>query len=123
MYHASVVRNDRGVRLSLKYEPGGGMRDVSQHESGGAGDVPGRPACGRAHGGAQDETPPYRYVPVDGPAVIEPAGEAGRVAMARRYLGTEEGDAWIAGNPASDDVMLRMTPEHWHTADFSKAAG
>jgi hypothetical protein len=60
---------------------------------------------------------------VDGPAVIEPAGEAGRVAMARRYLGTEEGDAWIAGNPASDDVMLRMTPEHWHTADFSKAAG
>jgi PPOX class probable F420-dependent enzyme len=72
---------------------------------------------------AQDEAPPYRYVTVEGPAVIEPAELTDRIAIARRYLGAEGGDAFIAANPGVDDVMIRMTPEHWQSADFSKAAG
>jgi PPOX class probable F420-dependent enzyme len=108
------------VPIWYSYQPGGALSLTT-----GPGTRKARAiaAAGRFSLCAQDETPPYKYVTVDGPAVIEPAGEADRVAMARRYLGTEEGDAWIAGNPASDDVMLRMTPEHWQTADFSKAAG
>jgi PPOX class probable F420-dependent enzyme len=70
---------------------------------------------------AQDEAPPYKYVTVEGPAVIEPANLAERTAIARRYLGPERGDAFIAANPDVDNVMIRMTPEHWQTADFSKA--
>ena len=72
---------------------------------------------------AQDEAPPYKYVTVEGPAVIESAELAERLAIARRYLGTEAGDAFIAENPDVDDVMIRLTPEHWQSADFGKTAG
>ncbi len=42
---------------------------------------------------AQDERPPYTYVTGEGPAVIEEATEAERLELARKYLGTEGGDA------------------------------
>jgi PPOX class probable F420-dependent enzyme len=80
-------------------------------------------AAGRFSLCAQDEKPPYKYVTVEGPAVIEPAQLTDRLAIARRYLGAEGGDAFIAANPGADDVTIRMTPEHWQTADFSKAVG
>ncbi len=80
-------------------------------------------AAGRFSLCAQDEAPPYKYVTVEGPAVIEPVELAERAAIARRYLGTENGDAWIAANPGADEVVIRMTPEHWRSADFSRAAG
>jgi hypothetical protein len=44
-------------------------------------------------------------------------------AIARRYLGAEAGDAWIAANADGDNVAIRMTPEHWQTAGFGKAGG
>jgi hypothetical protein len=78
-------------------------------------------ATGRFSLCAQEEAPPYKYVTVEGPAVIEPAELADRVAIARRYLGAEGGDAFIAANADADNVMIRMTPEHWQTADFGKA--
>jgi PPOX class probable F420-dependent enzyme len=71
---------------------------------------------------AQNEAPPYKYVTVEGPAEIELAELSERVAIARRYLGTEGGDAFIAANPDVDDVMIRLTPEHWRSADFSKSS-
>jgi PPOX class probable F420-dependent enzyme len=80
-------------------------------------------AVGRFSLCAQDEAPPYKYVTVEGPAVIEAADLTERLAIARRYLGIEGGDAFIAANPDVDDVTIRMTPEHWQSADFSKAAG
>ncbi len=78
-------------------------------------------AAGRFSLCAQDEAPPYKYVTVEGPAIIEPAELAERTAIARRYLGAEGGDAFIAANPGTDDIIIRMTPEHWHSADFGKA--
>jgi PPOX class probable F420-dependent enzyme len=80
-------------------------------------------AAGRFSLCAQDEAPPYKYVSVEGPAVVGPADEAERTAIARRYLGTEGGDAYIAANPGTGGVVIRMTPEHWQAADFSKAEG
>ena len=42
-----------------------------------------------------------------------------RLELARRYLGTEGGDAFIAANPGSaDDVLIRMTPERWISVDY-----
>jgi PPOX class probable F420-dependent enzyme len=79
-------------------------------------------AAGRFSLCAQDEAPPYKYVTVEGPAAIEPAELSERLAIARRYLGDEGGDAFIAANPAADDVVIRMTPEHWQSADFSRAS-
>ena len=61
----------------------------------------------------QDERPPYKYVTVEGPVVMEDATDAERLELARRYLGPEGGDAYIAANPGGRQVMIRMTPEHW----------
>ena len=79
-------------------------------------------AAGRFALCAQDERPPYKYVTVTGPAVIEDIDQAERLALARRYLGDEGGDAYMAagdGDPGSQ-VAIRMTPEHWLSADFAK---
>ena len=32
----------------------------------------------------------------------------------------DSGDAYIAANPGSDEIMIRMTPEHWLSADFGR---
>lgn len=76
-------------------------------------------AAGRFSLCAQDERPPYKYVTVEGPAVIEESNAPERLELARRYLGTDGGDAFIAVNPGSaDDVLIRMTPERWVSVDY-----
>lgn len=100
------------------YQPGGVVTVTTGENSTKARAIA---AAGRFSLCAQDEAPPYRYVTVEGPASMEPSDLSERVAIARRYLGREAGDAWIAANPAIDDVTIRMTPERWQTADFSKA--
>ena len=77
-------------------------------------------AAGRFSLCVQDERPPYKYVTVAGPVVIEEANAAERLELARRYLGAEGGDAYMAANPGGTQVMIRMTPENWLTADFGK---
>jgi PPOX class probable F420-dependent enzyme len=76
-------------------------------------------AAGRISLCAQDERPPYKYVTVEGPVVIEDATAAERLELARRYLGPEGGDAYIAANPGGGQVMIRMTPEHWLSRAYS----
>jgi nitroimidazol reductase NimA-like FMN-containing flavoprotein (pyridoxamine 5'-phosphate oxidase superfamily) len=77
-------------------------------------------AAGRATLTVQDETPPYKYVCVEGPATLEPRS-GNEVAMASRYLGDELG-AWYAQEnpPTAASVTLRLHPEHWRTYDFGK---
>jgi hypothetical protein len=53
---------------------------------------------------------------------IEDATEDERRELARRYLGPEGGDAYIASVPGGDKIMLRLTPEHWLTEDQGKDA-
>jgi PPOX class probable F420-dependent enzyme len=76
-------------------------------------------AAGRFSLCAQDERPPYKYVTVEGPAVMEDATDAERLELARRYLGPEGGDAFIAANPGGGQVMIKMTPQHWLTRSYS----
>jgi hypothetical protein len=73
----------------------------------------------------QDERPPYKYVTVEGPAEMAPASLDDRLMIARRYLGTEGGDAFVASDAGSGagSVVIRMTPERWLSADFGKAYG
>jgi PPOX class probable F420-dependent enzyme len=82
-------------------------------------------AAGRMSLCAQDEKPPYRYVSVEGPAEMEELDPAERLAMARRYLGPAGGDRYVAANPDPDgeQVMFRMTPEHWLSVDYGKRPG
>jgi PPOX class probable F420-dependent enzyme len=120
---AVAAGQGRGPLLTpvwYSYEPGG---RVSVSTGGSSNKARAIAAAGRFSLCAQDEAPPYKYVTVEGPAVIEPAELAGRIAIARRYLGIEGGDAFIAANSGVDDVMIQMMPEHWQSADFSKAEG
>jgi uncharacterized protein len=76
-------------------------------------------AAGRFSLCVQDERPPYKYVTVEGPAVMADATEAERLELARRYLGPAGADAYLAANPGGTQVMIRMTPEHWLSRAYS----
>jgi PPOX class probable F420-dependent enzyme len=117
---AGADRGPLATPVWYGYSPGGPVSVTTGSASQKAGAIA---TAGRASMCAQDEAPPFKYVTVEGPAIIEPANLAERTAIARRYLGTEAGDAWIAANPDVDDVMIRITPEHWYSADFGKADG
>jgi PPOX class probable F420-dependent enzyme len=118
-----VAGEDRGPLATpvwYGYSPGGLLSVLTDRTSRKARAIA---AAGRFSLCAQDEAPPYKYVTVEGPAVIESAELTERIAIARRYLGPEGGDAYIAANPDIDNVVIRMTPEHWQSADFGKADG
>jgi nitroimidazol reductase NimA-like FMN-containing flavoprotein (pyridoxamine 5'-phosphate oxidase superfamily) len=125
----SIPEEGRGpltVPIWYSYEPGGELRVVTARTS--------RKArllqrAGRFSVCAQTETPPYKYVSVEGPVVaIEPADlERDRRPLAHRYLGALTGDRYIErtrGQPSHiENVLVRMLPERWLTVDYAKAYG
>jgi len=99
------------IPIWYSYEPGG---VVSLTTTPATRKVRAIEAAGRFSLCAQDEQPPYQYVTVEGPAVIESATRAERLAIAQRYLGPEQGEAFVGEQDAvTDSVVIRMTPEHW----------
>ena len=116
----SVASDDGGGPLTVPvwytYQPGGTV-----NVSTGRGTRKARAigAAGRFSLCAQDEQPPYKYVTVEGPAAMEGATDAERLELARKYLGAEGGDAYLAANPGGSQVMIRMTPEHWLSRAYS----
>ena len=73
---------------------------------------------GRATMTVQDETPPYRYVMVEGPVTVAHEGRD-IASIAIRYLGDELGRQYGADNPVTDEsVVARLTPERWLTTDY-----
>jgi PPOX class probable F420-dependent enzyme len=111
--------DDRGplvVPVWYSYRPGGLVSVSTDRDSRKARAVA---AAGRLSLCAQDERPPYKYVTVEGPAVIEEISLDERRELARRYLGPEDGDAFMESTPGGNDIAIRMTPEHWLAVDFS----
>lgn len=112
------------VPIWYSYDPGGGeLRVVTARTS--------RKAqllqrAGRFSLCTQTETPPYRYVSVEGPIIgIEPADlERDDRPLAHRYLGARRGDRYIEktrGESAHvENVLVRMRPERWLTVDYAK---
>ena len=79
--------------------------------------------AGRATMTVQTETPPYKYVMVEGPVVVL-SEQRDDYAMASRYLGPELGKWYAENNPStSESVIVRLTPENWLTSDFGKGMG
>ena len=78
---------------------------------------------------AQTETPPYKYVSVEGPIIATEAADLERDLrpLAHRYLGTEMGDRYIEQtrdvHEQAENVLIRMRPERWLTVDFAKEFG
>jgi len=84
-------------------------------------------AAGRASLCAQSETPPYKYVSVEGRLTVvgEVPGPDELRAMAHRYLGAEMGDLYLAATAedAVRNVVFRMSPDRWFSADFEQQFG
>ena len=99
------------------YQPGGRLSVITSRSSRKA-------QCARAAGRAS-LCPPYRYVSVEGPVVIEEVDPAERLAMARRYLGTEGGDQYVASvpDPDGENIVIRISPQRWLSADYSQPEG
>lgn len=77
-------------------------------------------AAGRATLTVQNESPPYIYVSVEGPVLVE-ARARDTFEMASRYLGPDLGRWYADNNPnTNQSVLVHLTTEHWRTMDFSK---
>lgn len=114
---AGVPGQTLAVPVWYSYQPGGLLTVLTGRQSRKATAIR---AGGRFSLCAQDDHPPYRYVTVEGAVVSEDELDlAERLAMARRYLGTEGGDRYVADNPDPEhhNVAFRMRPEHWLSQD------
>ena len=121
----SIPEEGRGpltVPIWYSYEPGGELRVVTAGTS--------RKAQLIRHAGrfsvcVQTETPPYKYVSVEGPVVaIEAADvERDRRPLAHRYLGAQRGDRYIEKTRGEyvGNLLVRMLPQRWLTVDYAKA--
>jgi PPOX class probable F420-dependent enzyme len=112
------------VPVWYSYEPGGTVNVITGRTSLKARAIE---AAGAFSLCAQTETPPYKYVSVEGSvtAVEDVASEPERRAMAHHYLGPELGDLYLdaTADRADENMVLRMTPERWRTTDYSKQFG
>ncbi|MGZ9142655.1 MAG: pyridoxamine 5'-phosphate oxidase [Candidatus Binatia bacterium] len=120
---AEVGRGPLTVPIWYAYEPGGELRIMTGRESRKGSLL----ACaGRFSLCAQSESPPYKYVSVEGPIVSTEAADIERDLrpLARRYLGKEAGDRYVEETrnlpTHTDNVLIRMRPERWLTTDYSK---
>jgi hypothetical protein len=76
-------------------------------------------AAGRATLTVQNEAPPYQYVSVEGPVVLDAPRD--HLEMAVRYLGPEVGRWYIDHNPRGESaIVVRLVPERWRTKDYEK---
>ena len=116
----SVERAD-GPPLSVPiwydYEPGGDVAVIAGRDSLKTTLLS---RAGRFSLCAQDESLPYKYVTVEGPVnSVETADpETDLLPMATRYLGTEQGRAYVDGSGGSDSVIIRMHPNRWFSVDY-----
>jgi nitroimidazol reductase NimA-like FMN-containing flavoprotein (pyridoxamine 5'-phosphate oxidase superfamily) len=79
--------------------------------------------AGRATITVQTETPPYKYIAVEGAVVVDSI-QRDDFEMASRYLGPEMGKWYAENNPSTpESVVARLTPETWNTMDFAKLMG
>jgi nitroimidazol reductase NimA-like FMN-containing flavoprotein (pyridoxamine 5'-phosphate oxidase superfamily) len=122
----SIADEGRGpltVPIWYAYDSGGDLRIMTGRDS-----RKGRllARAGRFSLCAQTETPPYKYVSVEGPIVSTEAADIERDlrSLARRYLGKEMGDRYVEETrnlpTHNDNVLIRMRPERWLTTDYSK---
>jgi nitroimidazol reductase NimA-like FMN-containing flavoprotein (pyridoxamine 5'-phosphate oxidase superfamily) len=122
----SIAEQDRGpltIPIWYTYEPGGEIWFVTSRAS--------RKGRLLAEGGrislcVQEETPPYKYVSVEGPVIAVEPSEVERDArpLAHRYLGPEMGDQYLAltggAETRQENVLVGIRPERWLAVDFAK---
>ena len=70
----------------------------------------------------QDEQSPYCFVSVEGAVIsIEKANHKNDLTpLAQRYLGVEKGNQYVSDTQGDSEVLVRMQPERWFSADYGK---
>jgi len=127
--HVGVIGLDRRGRAPLTvpiwyvYEPGRDLWIMVE-----SGSVKQRliDRAGRFSLCVQSETPPYKFVSIEGPVTnVRPSDkDRDERLMARRYLGEKMGDVYIEvskTDPTNQPgLIVTMRPETWFTSDFGK---
>jgi PPOX class probable F420-dependent enzyme len=122
----SVAEPGRGpltAPIWYLYEAGGEVRVVTGRDSRKGLLLAARPRVSLC---AQSETPPYKYVSVEGPVTfVGPADRERDVRpLAHRYLGPELGERYLEATAgAEESVLVRIRPERWLTVDYAKEFG
>ena len=113
------------VPIWYAYEPGGDVRIVTGENSKKAALIR---TAGRMSLCVQTETPPYKYVSVEGPVTFGTADfERDIRPLAHRYLGEQMGEMYLQltaqERAGVTNVLVRLKPERWLSADYTKMAG
>lgn len=116
----SVADGKRGpltIPVWYSYEPGGAVIIVSYTS---ARKVDLIRIAGRASLCVQSETPPYRYVSVEGRAIV--GGKANLRPIAFRYLGQQLGEVYLqrTASERQNEITITLEPERWLSADYSR---
>jgi hypothetical protein len=123
----SIAEEGRGplaVPIWYRYTPGGDLVFATADTSRKAGLLR---RAGRASVCVQTETAPYLYVTVEGPITFDRVDfDRDTREMAIRYLGPQMGDAYLGvtyPDGITSEVLVRLRPERWWSADFHKFTG
>ena len=70
----------------------------------------------------QNEESPYQYVSVEGRVISmeEADHDKDLRPIAYRYLGKKEGAEYVEETKGGAELLIRMMPEKWSTADYGK---
>jgi PPOX class probable F420-dependent enzyme len=98
------------------YEPGGDVVFVFESASE---KIKLFEAAGRASLCVQNEAMPYKYVTVEGPAVVGDSDDAVQRTLAHKYLGPEIGDLYLGAIADTVSRVARITPTRWRTVDYT----
>ena len=98
------------------YEPGGDVVFVFESASE---KIKLIEATGQASLCVQSEAMPYKYVTVEGPAVVGDTDDEVERSLAHRYLGPEIGDMYLQAIAGTVSRVVRLTPTRWRTVDYT----
>jgi nitroimidazol reductase NimA-like FMN-containing flavoprotein (pyridoxamine 5'-phosphate oxidase superfamily) len=115
-------RGPLAAPIWYRYEPGGAVCFVTEGNSKKAKLLR---KAGRATFLVQTETPPYKYVTIEGPVTLTREIDQRRDVeeIAYRYLGREFGAQYLktAGAQHQALELFSIVPQRWASADFTRA--
>lgn len=118
----SIPRASKGpltVPIWYDYQPGGEVWVITDTDS-----IKGKllTKASRISLCAQTETAPYQYVSVEGPFTTRPSTQEELLAMAVRYLGEEQGQAYAENSAGGGEgsIVVAIAPETWFSVDYNK---
>ncbi|MEU6114087.1 pyridoxamine 5'-phosphate oxidase family protein [Streptomyces sp. NPDC047117] len=109
------------VPIWYHYEPGGELWILTGRDSRKARLID---VAGRFTMMADRVAPTVRYVSVEGPVTaVDPGTREDHLTLASRYLPREKAEAFVdfAERELGPQVLIRMRPQHWVSADMGAA--